>query len=168
MNADSLLEPISVEDWLPVDRTWVLAHYNGDNWGHAGGQYWVVAMFVRGLSITDREALPVDDSNKDVWKREDEYGNNQRPYCWNEFGSGMKFGQEVDYWMTLPEIPTEPTTVNIPDESGPDLRAKQIDWWLRGNPTSASMKCVAYSIQKLEAGGDLEIFVSNEIDRVQP
>lgn len=49
-----------------------------------------------------------------------------------------------------------------------DKRAKQIDWWLRGNPTSAAMKCVAYAIQTLEARGDLEIFVSEEIDRVQP
>jgi len=49
-----------------------------------------------------------------------------------------------------------------------DLRAKQIDWWLRGNPTSDAMKCVAYAIQQLEAKGDLEIFVSDEIDRIQP
>lgn len=48
-----------------------------------------------------------------------------------------------------------------------DLRAKQIDWWLRGNLTSDSMKCIAYAIQKVEAEGDLEIFVSDEIDRVQ-
>jgi len=47
-----------------------------------------------------------------------------------------------------------------------DLRAKQIDWWLRGNPTTAAMTCVVYAIQKLEAKGDLEIFVSDEIDRV--
>ena len=105
-------EPISVEDRLPVDRTWVLSHYSGDNWGpggavNPGGQYWVVAQFIRGLSIADREALSDTHPLKRVWTRPDEYGNNQRPYCWNEFGPGSQFGQDVDYWMALPEIPTD-------------------------------------------------------------
>lgn len=107
-----LVEPISVNDRLPVDRTWVLAHYNGDNWGpcgaiNPGGQNWKVVQFIRGLSIADRAALDDTDSLKQVRKRGDEYGNNHCPYYWDEFGPGSFFGQDVDYWKDLPTIPTE-------------------------------------------------------------
>lgn len=115
-NPDAMLDPISVEDWLPVDGTWVLAHYNGDNWK---GQYWIVAVFVRGLSIADREALPDDHARKHTIHAEDEHGNNRRPYCWRGSGPGVQFGQDVDYWMALPEIPTESTTVDDADNDKP-------------------------------------------------
>ena len=98
-------EPVSVEDWLPVDGTWVFAHYNGDNWGEDLGQYWVVAQFIRGLTIADREALEDTDPRKGRLAPQDEHDNNKRPFYWDQWGSSKRFGQDVDYWMAIPEIP---------------------------------------------------------------
>ena len=107
-------EPISVKERLPDDGTWVLAHYNGDNWGEDKGQYWIVAKFIRGRSMAERKA-DLNYDTRDCISAEDEYGNNERAFYWNEFGPGSKFGQDVDYWMALPNVPTEPTTVNVAD-----------------------------------------------------
>lgn len=114
-NPDSMLDPISVKDWLPVDGTYVLVHYAGNNWGEDKGQYWKVAQFIRGLSTEARLLLSNCGSRKLTIRDEDEHGNNRRPYYWNEFGPGKFFGQEVDYWMVLPELPTEPITANVAD-----------------------------------------------------
>ncbi len=47
-----------------------------------------------------------------------------------------------------------------------DSRALQILAWLKGNPTPDAMRCVCYALEKLEASGDLEIFISEEIDNL--
>lgn len=59
-------------------------------------------------------------------------------------------------------ISREDKNVNI----NGDTRAVQIWTWLKGNPTPDAMRCVCYALQKLEASGDLEIFITEEIDRL--
>jgi hypothetical protein len=99
------MKPISVEDKLPKNKTYVLAHYSGRNWGDKDeGQFWVVARFTRGISIEERKNLFDTDSRKNIYKSEDEHFNNRKPYEWQTFGALSLFGQDVDYWMPLPII----------------------------------------------------------------
>ena len=97
------MTPISVNDELPPDKTYVLAHYNGGNWIDSEDQEgveWVVAQFRRGLSADEREAME-DCEAKRTYSSEDEWANNKRPYCWHMSMMNL-FGQDVDYWMSLP------------------------------------------------------------------
>lgn len=101
-------KPISVKDKLPKNKTYVLAHYNGDNWGEKDeGQYWIVARFERGISIKQRKNLLDTDLRKHTYKSQDQSGNNAKPYKWDTFSSLCLFGQDVDYWMPLPIIKQE-------------------------------------------------------------
>lgn len=70
---------------------------------------WKVAKCVYGISMEQREKLKKSDSFADiyrgsVYRSEDEWGNNLVPYCFEEFGPGSFFGQEIDIWCELPEI----------------------------------------------------------------
>ena len=99
------MKPVSVKDSLPPDNTYVLARYTGGNWldqHHQSGCVWKVVKFVRGLSKADREEMPMCD-RKRQYHSEDEWSNNLRPYVWKEFGPGSLFGQEVDFWLPLPD-----------------------------------------------------------------
>lgn len=88
-----------VDEKLPKDRQWVLAHYCGNNWGKHGLHYWVVAQFNKG-----KTSLEFEYENY-VWiSSSDQWGNNAEPYSWEQFGPGQLFGQDVDYWMELPKI----------------------------------------------------------------
>ena len=94
---------------LPRDGQYVLAHVNYDNWGDdddpVGHRYYKVVKFVRGISIAERAALPDNtDRRKTTVTGADEAGNNRRPYCWEEFGPGSFFGQDVDCWYDLSEL----------------------------------------------------------------
>jgi hypothetical protein len=83
---EALGTPISVEDRLPRDNTYVLARYTGvkrRDKDDEEGCVWKVVKFVRLHPGFDR-------------------GNNQRDYEWREFGSGKLFGQDVDIWCELP------------------------------------------------------------------
>lgn len=97
---------ISVNDRLPKDKTYVLVHVNRDNWidrDDPKNVCFKVMKFVRGISKEERDTMP--DCERKRWIRpEDEYGNNLKPYYWREFGPGSEFGQNVDYWMDLPEL----------------------------------------------------------------
>ncbi len=98
------MNPTSVKDKLPPDRTYVLVHYTGGNWhdkDHQAGCEWKVAKFIRGISKATRAAM-FESDRKAMYYSEDEQGNNQKPYCWDEFGSGKLFGQDVDFWALLP------------------------------------------------------------------
>lgn len=109
---DDLPEPfkpekmISVNDDLPKDKQYVLAHIVKNNWGDnddpKGLRYFKVVKFERGLSKSDRDKLPVVAKRKYHYYPADERDNNKRAYCWGEFGPGAYWGQEVDYWMELP------------------------------------------------------------------
>lgn len=98
------MNPVNVKDRLPPDRTYVLAHYTGGNWyskDHQEGCEWKVVKFIQGISKAEREAMP-ECPRKHTQHGEDEQGNNRRPYCWDEFGPGKLFGQDVDFWCHLP------------------------------------------------------------------
>lgn len=41
----------------------------------------------------------------EIHKEEDIWGNNLVPYCWELDGGYTLFGQQVKYWMPLPEAP---------------------------------------------------------------
>ena len=94
---------ISVKDGLPEDGQAVLVRYKGDNWwsdhkladGSLHKQWrWQAARFVRG-----RTAEEVARDN--VISIADQHGNNRVPYCWDEFGPGRLFGQDVTHWAAI-------------------------------------------------------------------
>lgn len=119
---------ISVEEALPEDGKYVLIHLTKDNWHDSTdnfGVYCKVAKICRGISKEDREKMkrgemedeesigwtyPNDIPTKNVSKRSsvymigDESDNNHKPYSWKEFGICSFWGQEVDYWMPIPEL----------------------------------------------------------------
>ena len=97
---------ISVDKKLPKDNTYVLGHYNGNNWGQDIGQYCVVVRFVRGLSKEERKRGGVA-----ITKMGDESGNNLRPYAWDTHGSLILFGQDVDFWVPLPNNIVSPNSI---------------------------------------------------------
>ena len=113
---------------LPDAGKYVLVHLTKDNWRDSedqAGVYFKIAKLRRGISLDERARmkageLPDPDSHgwiapddqwqrvtsrrSDTYKGEDEYGNNQRPYCWKSFGPDSYWGQEVDYWMPIPPL----------------------------------------------------------------
>lgn len=110
------MNPYHVFTKLPIPNQWVLARYTDGNWGacgavNPGGQNWKVVLFMQGLSRAERTELPDADPRKVITRSCDEAGNNERPFCWRELGPGSLFGQDVDYWVELPDIPG--TRVNV-------------------------------------------------------
>jgi hypothetical protein len=118
---------VLVETALPPEGKYVLIHLTNNNWKDSSdpeGVYFKVAKMVKGISKTERVAMLAGDLpdpevqsmswNGETWELvahrrsaittgEDEAGNNLRPYRWEEFGPGKRFGQEVDRWMHIPE-----------------------------------------------------------------
>lgn len=50
-----------------------------------------------------------------TFERAEQYGNNERPYRWEDHGPGYWFGQDATHWMPLPEPPqahNEPATAD--------------------------------------------------------
>ena len=107
-------EWISVEDRLPEENVAVLI------WSGSIS----IAKLEKGITMAEREAMKrgeIDDPEDRAWnlsngwfwiKRSDairacdEWGNNLKPYCWETVGGvGQYFGQDVKYWMPLPEKP---------------------------------------------------------------
>lgn len=107
-------EWISVEDRLPEENVAVLI------WSEIIS----IAKLEKGITKAEREAMKrgeIEDPEDRAWnlsngwfwiKRSDairscdEWGNNLKPYCWEVVGGvGQYFGQDVKYWMPLPEKP---------------------------------------------------------------
>ena len=107
-------EWISVKDRLPEDNVAVLI------WSGRIS----IAKLEKGITMAEREAMKrgeIDDPESEGWnlyngwftvKRSDsiqacdEWGNNLKPYCWEVIGGvGQYFGQDVKYWMPLPQKP---------------------------------------------------------------
>ena len=107
-------EWISVEDRLPEENVAVLI------WSGSIS----IAKLEKGITMAEREAMKrgeIDDTESEGWnlsdgwfwvKRSDairscdEWGNNLKPYCWEAVGGvGQHFGQDVKYWMPLPQKP---------------------------------------------------------------
>lgn len=99
---------ISVDDELPPPNTYVLVHYTGGNWKDNSDQFGCecrIMKFVTGQSKEEKDKLPNSHPDKYTWGFPDEGFNNLKPYAWKEFGPNKFFGQEVDYWQYLTELP---------------------------------------------------------------
>ena len=107
-------EWISVEDRLPNENEYVIVF----------DEKCQIAKIENGISKKERELMKNGEINAPVeigWNMSDGYfqlkrsesyracdegWNNRVPYCWYVNGGKMKlFGQNVTYWMTLPDPP---------------------------------------------------------------
>lgn len=92
---------IKVEEQLPEDGEYVLTIYNRGNWiskdGREGKHTYIVAKFLKGKLLSDNKEGP--------FRMQDQFENNSVPYCWDTFGPLKLFGQDVSFWMSLPEGP---------------------------------------------------------------
>lgn len=108
MSNEYKMNIISVKDRLPENKTYVLIHLKKNNdydrFDYEDSIYWTVAKFIRGISKEERRRM-TDNERKNIYSPWDEDGDNKKPYCWFEFGPEMYFGQDVDYWTYLPEVP---------------------------------------------------------------
>ena len=95
---------------MPPANQYVLIFVPDSPWIDSADQYgafWKVAKCVYGISAEDRKKLaesdnPADRKRAKIICSEDEHGNNEKPYYFDEFGPGSFFGQEVDLWCELP------------------------------------------------------------------
>lgn len=100
---------INTKDKLPEEGKYVLARHNRGNWVDSTDQEnvnCIVVKLVRGISIEEREKmkkgeLPQTLERSQVYKAEDEYGNNIMPYNWQMFGPDSFFGQTITHWMPI-------------------------------------------------------------------
>lgn len=86
---------VSVDDRLPEDGQWVLAHIPMP---HVQADDFYVVQFCRGVTSVEAE-------ERGWWDPSDQHGNNRKPYCWDGHGPLRFFGQEPTHWMQLPEPP---------------------------------------------------------------
>jgi len=109
---------------LPKNRQYVLVYVHGQSWydddDTEDNRFFVVAKFVRGLSQSDRDALPESDPRKKTFCCEDQAFGNNEPYCWEPFGPGKFNGQEAMGWCHLPE--TKSYMQSISDEEDRELK----------------------------------------------
>lgn len=94
---------IDANDELPMNGQAVLVRYSRNNWEakHTlsnGKEYikwrWQAARFIEGQT-----AEQVKKSGRSC--KADQAGNNLKPYCWEEFGPGCLFGQDVSHWAAI-------------------------------------------------------------------
>ena len=109
---------ISTKDSLPEPGKYVIAKHNKKTWNDSTDQEnvnTVVVKLVLGLSMESREQLKQEVFiqfgepkwlvlRTDVYRPEDEHGNNQVAYNWQAFGIDSYFGQQISHWMTIPDI----------------------------------------------------------------
>lgn len=104
---------IPVTERLPEEGVYVLVYDGGID----------VAKIEMGLSEETRERMkkgehpdPIETGwcatgivhyhRSEVYRECDEWGNNEAPYCWRVYANpATLFGQNVKYWMPLPELP---------------------------------------------------------------
>lgn len=118
---------ISTKEKLPEEGKYVLARHNRRIWGDITDKEnnnCVVVKLVKGLSKEDRQLMreekipstmeegmyyngdlniPIHTKNEryNVYKSEDEHGNNLVPYNWKMFGPDSFFGQTITHWTTI-------------------------------------------------------------------
>lgn len=94
---------VSVDDALPEDGQAVLVCRSANNWhmSHtlANGEKrklwrWTACIFRKGRTREEAELAG-------VYRAQDQAFNNAKPYCWEEFGPGCLFGQDVSYWCAI-------------------------------------------------------------------
>lgn len=170
-------------DKLPEDRQYVLGFHNRTTWHDRDDQQhvnFVVVKFKKGLSIEDREKMknngidnpiqigyrfpsdlphPIIDytPRSNTYCSEDECGNNKKPYNWQPFGPGSFDGQEIEWWMPLPDILTimtnkhkeiMATTIVTDNEMDLFKGIRQVQRWIeKGNLVGASNACTDLLIE---------------------
>lgn len=118
---------ISTKDKLPEEGRYVLARHNRGTWHDSTDQAnvnCVVVKLVKGLSEKDRQLMkdgklpstreggthydgswdkPIHTESEryNIYKSEDEHGNNLVPYNWETFGPDSFFGQTITHWMPI-------------------------------------------------------------------
>lgn len=118
---------ISTKDKLPEEGKYVLARHNRGTWHDSTDQAnvnCVVVKLVRGISEKERELMrqgklpsskehgvhydghvsrPIytESERYNVYKSEDEHGNNLVPYNWKTFGPDSFFGQTITHWTPI-------------------------------------------------------------------
>ena len=92
------------EKELPEDNNVVLIYIPYAPWisNAIGDIHYKVAVFHKGITQKERELLP-ECERKHLIYGCDEYGNNLKPYNFEEFGPGSFFGQEVKAWTYIDE-----------------------------------------------------------------
>jgi len=105
---------ISTKDKLPEEGKYVLARHNRGTWNDSDDQEnvnCVVVKLVKGLSKKDRQLMKegklpdttiyTESERYNIYKSEDEDGNNLVPYKWEMFGPDSFFGQTITHWMPI-------------------------------------------------------------------
>ena len=92
----------SVENDPPKEFEYVQVLIPNNNvYGYKNKQMNIdIGCLVRGISQEEREELPSDSGRKLVYKSEDEWSNNEKPYCW-ACNMRKMFGQEITHWMPM-------------------------------------------------------------------
>ena len=91
---------------LPIDNSVVLIYVPYRPWECStvvGDIHYKVAIFRKGISQKERKELPDSNKRKHIIRGCDEYGNNLKPYGFEEWGPGSFFGQEVKAWTYIEE-----------------------------------------------------------------
>jgi hypothetical protein len=91
---------INCDDRLPEDGQQVLVYLHEDaTWIEMYGHRVRIAVvaFCKGRVVGEDDRGPIEE--------QDQHGNNERPYCWDEAGPGQFFGQDVTHWMPIPDAP---------------------------------------------------------------
>ena len=120
---------IKCSDRLPKEGKYVLIHASTRPWGDSTntiGLFWKVAKLVKGISEETRQTLKEEYERTGInvnyeevygwnlskgyhytprhltYRSGDEFGNNEVPYIFDEFGPDRHLGQDVKYWCELP------------------------------------------------------------------
>ena len=90
--------------WIPTSK--VLPQEGKYVLGRSNHGYWIpkevkcaVVRLVKGISMEERKRT----GNKTI-RVGDQEGNNLVPYCWEEYGPGSFFGQDITHWCPIPEF----------------------------------------------------------------
>jgi len=116
---------ISTKEELPEEGKYVLARHNRGTWIDPSDQdnvNCVVVKLVKGITEDDRELMrqgEMDNPESSGWclsggttytkrsqiyRGEDEHGNNLVPYNWEQFGPDSFFGQSITHWTPIENI----------------------------------------------------------------
>lgn len=97
------------EKELPEEHKLVVAYIPNRpwHWNGKGDIHYKIVWLEKGISKKEREKLLTTDVRKNIYSSADEFENNKKPYCWNEFGPDQFFGQEVVAWAYFDEYKGE-------------------------------------------------------------
>ena len=156
----------------PKDNQYVLARLSGKPWGDRddpkGHRFFSVVKFERGITKAERLEMP-DCDRKNTYRSEDEAFNNQKGYCWSEFGPDRHFGQDVDVWYDLGDLeqvePPKEQLYNVVRDVAPKGMAKN-RMYKRNIATNVTLDCATEIIkcesQREISGEGMDYFTYSE------